>query len=65
MVENLNIGLNPSTVILINVLITTFAIGLTIKVESVGGVIRKLAFCITSLSLLTLVVLNLPHEPLM
>jgi hypothetical protein len=64
MVDALNIGLNLSTLLLINVLIIAVAVAVTREPLSTAGGVLKLILCVTSFALLAFVVSNLPHEPL-
>jgi hypothetical protein len=58
------IGLNLETALLINVLIIAAAGAVTMQVRSTASGVCKFMLCAVSLTLLTLVVFALPHEPL-
>lgn len=64
MISALNIGLNLTTLLLINILIIAAAVAVTREPRSTAGGLIKVIFCVITFALLALVVSNLPHEPL-
>ncbi len=65
MVAALNIGLNLSTALLINVLIIATAVVLTTNVRSTAARIARGAVGLMMLSLIVVIVFSLPHASLL
>ncbi len=65
MVAALNIGLNLSTALLINVLVIGAAAALTMEARSATARTIKAILCVASLIALTYVVMSLPHQPIL
>lgn len=64
MAEYLKIGLNLQTALLINGVVIFCAFVLTREVSTTSGRALKSVSCVSSLSLLTWIVVNVPHQPL-